>query len=78
MIALALLDTGARDSKELNLISRKLADKIVSKEGQTYVRPSTIGAMFDICKTYRNAIDLNIQFYSTSKFNSTKQRGRCR
>jgi hypothetical protein len=51
MIALALLDTGARDSKELNLISRKLADKIVSKGGQTYVRPSTICAMYNICKT---------------------------
>ena len=37
MIALALIDTGARDLKELNLISRKLADKIVSKGGQTYV-----------------------------------------
>ena len=61
MIALALLDTGARDSKELNLISRKLADKIVSKGGQTYVRPSTICAMYDICRTYRNAIDLEVQ-----------------
>ena len=35
MIALALLDTGARYSKESNLISRKL-DKIVSKGGQTF------------------------------------------
>jgi hypothetical protein len=60
LTAITLLDSGARALGELNLISRKVADKIVSKGGAQYARPMTVCAMFNVCKPYQNAIDLEV------------------
>jgi len=63
--ALALLDTGARYTKrdateELNVISRKVVRRIVEVGGVLYDNPATLCGFGASCKTYKQAVDLNV------------------
>jgi len=62
LTAVALLDTGSRyrdNRRELNTISRSVVKKIVEVGGVLYEDPARL-CFGSSCKTYKNAIDLNV------------------
>jgi hypothetical protein len=58
--ALTLLDTGALDSPDINLISRSVADKLVAIGGKLIDKPNLIFGLYNACRMYTSAIELDV------------------
>ena len=71
LTAVALLDTGSRyrdNRRELNTISRSVVKRIVEVGGVLYEDPARL-CFGSSCKTYKNAIDLNVSLlFDLSKY----------